>query len=92
MQKYHGVSPECSRDLEARDPMRAQFLRDNDVRPGCFGALDPDGEMYFSWRPCECCGETLGGDRIEYGFATVDGARFNAEICADCVYALEYGF
>jgi hypothetical protein len=22
-------------------------------------------EFFFSWRPCQCCGDTLGGNRLE---------------------------
>lgn len=52
-----------------------------------------DYEEYFSWKPCDCCGDTLGGNRI-------DCNSYNPElreivgpyrICTDCYYYAEYG-
>lgn len=35
------------------------------------GCCDPDGDPYwFSWSPCEWCGETLGGDRMHAAIET----------------------
>ena len=50
-----------------------------------------DGEPWFSWKPCECCGCTLGGSR-EYLFAR-DTAQEICQftICEDCVYYVNYG-
>jgi hypothetical protein len=53
---------------------------------GEHGDVDP----WFSWRPCECCGCTLGGNR-EYMWAWSGETRVQFEICEDCVYYLEYG-
>lgn len=50
-------------------------------------------EPYFSWRPCDCCKRTLGGNRYDAnGYNPVtkevqDGYR----ICEDCMYYAEYG-
>lgn len=52
---------------------------------------EPGFEPYFSWRPCECCGSHLGGDREDYTFATNDNQIIEASICVDCVYYLAYG-
>lgn len=52
-----------------------------------------NNEPYFSWRPCDCCGCHLGGNRYDcngYNPATKevqDGYR----VCEDCVYFVEYG-
>ena len=36
--------------------------------PDC---CDPDGDRYwFSWQPCEWCGDTLGGDRMHAAIET----------------------
>jgi hypothetical protein len=50
-----------------------------------------DGEPWFSWRPCEMCGCTLGGNR-EYLFARdVNREICQFTICEDCVYYVNYG-
>jgi hypothetical protein len=51
--------------------------------------LDP----YFSWRGCECCKSSLGGDRYDcHGYnreeETIQGPY---SICIDCIYYNEYG-
>jgi hypothetical protein len=50
-------------------------------------------EPYFSWRPCECCGSHLGGDRYDCdGFSTKSGqAEGPFSVCQDCMYYAEYG-
>ncbi len=49
-------------------------------------------ESYFSWEPCEVCGTTLGGDRIEANGWNSDTEEVeNYEICTDCEYYIEYG-
>jgi hypothetical protein len=58
-----------------------------DTKPEDEGG-NPD--PWFSWRPCECCGSPLGGNR-EYLFAWSGKTRVQFEICEDCVYYLEYG-
>ncbi len=51
-----------------------------------------DAESSFSWRQCECCGSTLGGDRYECtGYHSTSGDVFEYEVCSDCVYYAEYG-
>lgn len=52
-------------------------------------------EPHFSWRPCDCCGGTLGGDRQDViAWATdSDGNKVLREysVCVDCEYYAEYG-
>lgn len=50
-------------------------------------------EPYFSWRACECCKTTLGGDRYTCnGFnPTTKEIQEYEFICEDCVYYSEYG-
>lgn len=70
----------------------ASFLRRNHVKDGCQGPKNFQQEPYFSWRPCECCGSPLGGNREDYLFATIESPdAFEASICADCVHYLAYG-
>lgn len=74
----------------------ARFLKDNHVKPGCYGNVDSENpEAFFSWRKCECCGSKLGGNRETYNFAHIDSSgldnTFTADICEDCVYYLAYG-
>lgn len=50
-------------------------------------------EPYFSWRACECCKSTLGGDRYDcngYNPTTKEVQDYEF-ICEDCVYFAEYG-
>lgn len=68
----------------------AKFLDSNNVKPGCHSA-NGECESFFSWRSCECCGNTKGGTREEYSFATNNGGIFVAEICLDCIQYLTYG-
>lgn len=55
--------------------------------------LSSKGEPYFSWSSCNCCGNTLGGDRYDcdgYNRATKEVEEYD-NICTDCVYFVEYG-
>jgi hypothetical protein len=50
-------------------------------------------EPYFSWRPCQCCGTHLGGNRYDcngYNSKTKEVEDYEF-ICEDCVYYAEYG-
>lgn len=73
----------------------ADFLTRENCKAGCNSPCmteDGDHQAFFSWRPCECCGSPLGGDREEYEFARNDAEpNFTAKICMDCVYYLVYG-
>jgi hypothetical protein len=55
--------------------------------------LSSEGEPFFSWSSCQCCGTRLGGDRYEcngYNEQTKEVEEYN-RICSDCVYYAEYG-
>ena len=50
-------------------------------------------EPYFSWQPCDCCGGSLGGNRVDtHGYnpttKTIQGPYL---ICEDCQYYVAYG-
>jgi hypothetical protein len=49
------------------------------------------GDPYFSWHPCECCGGTLGGNRIDVLANCGDSEVREYAICEDCYYFAEYG-
>jgi hypothetical protein len=70
----------------------ADFLKRNNVKPGCHSPKNAGAGPHFSWRACECCGSSLGGDRETYTFAMdyTSGETFDANICTDCVYYLAY--
>ena len=49
-------------------------------------------EPYFSWRSCECCGRSLGGDRFDMsGVHKESGEVFDYAVCTDCRYYVTYG-
>jgi len=59
----------------------------------CVATEDGMVEPSFSWRACECCKTTLGGDRYEcngYNPTTKEVQDYEF-ICGDCVYFVEYG-
>lgn len=69
----------------------AAFHRQNDLRPGLSGPASDRQEPFFSWRPCDCCGSKLGGNRETYLFSGESHGPLEADICADCVHYLAYG-
>ena len=49
-------------------------------------------EPFFSWRPCDCCGTSLGGNREHAtGWNPTKKQVQEYTICEDCVYYAEYG-
>jgi len=51
-------------------------------------------EASFSWSPCDCCGSSLGGDRLPaHGFAEVSGRDIllHMSACVDCAAYLANG-
>lgn len=50
-------------------------------------------EAFFSWRPCDCCGAHLGGDRYRAsGYNRKENrVQVYEEVCTDCIYYAEYG-
>lgn len=49
------------------------------------------GEPWFSWRACEVCGSTLGGDRQAVHALDANNEMVHMNACVDCVYFIEYG-
>lgn len=58
--------------------------------PDC-GDEGCDGGSGFSWRPCECCGSTLGGERYPAHGVAKDDTVIHFDICTDCLFYLAYG-
>ena len=59
----------------------------NTYLEGIYNLSPTAAESYFSWYPCKCCGNTLGGDR--YDFIGRMGKAHDSEIielscCVDC--------
>jgi hypothetical protein len=53
---------------------------------------EPDAEPFFTWRPCECCGTPLGGNREKasgYNRTTKEVQTYT--VCTDCIYYAAYG-
>lgn len=49
-------------------------------------------EGSFCWRPCDCCGRALGGDRYHAnGYSAHYGEAYCYSVCGDCIYYAEYG-
>lgn len=55
---------------------------------------DENQEPHFSWRHCDCCGTTLGGNRYDCnGYnQTTEEIQDGYVVCEDCVYYAEYGW
>jgi len=63
---------------------------DYSVCPHCGAGIDYDD--HFSWSPCECCGSTLGGNRVHCaGYHPENRQIVCYDVCVDCEYYAEYG-
>lgn len=65
------------------------FLASIEAKPGLCSPVNHNDEPSFSWSPCDCCDDELGGNREHYRFATQKGFT-EAFICPNCVYFLTY--
>ena len=53
---------------------------------------DETNEPFFSWRPCECCGRSLGGNRETCsGYNPETDEIYEYDVCINCIYYAEYG-
>ena len=65
---------------------------DDEACSACEGEGVIREDPWFSWRPCECCGSYLGGNREHLNaMHKPTGKAVQYVICIDCVYYLEYG-
>ena len=55
--------------------------------------IKQDWEPYFTWRNCNCCSRSLGGDRVECNSFNNKTKKIvgTYEVCMDCYYYAEYG-
>jgi len=71
-----------------------RFFKDNDLNNLTRKhdeETEESAEEYFSWQSCDCCGTTLGGNRIEADGYSEKNGIMEFEICTDCEYFAEYG-
>jgi len=76
-------------EYEVYEKSVADFLK----REGLANLSSKSSEPFFSWHACECCGDTLGGNREEangYNPTTKEVQDYEF-ICEDCIYYVEYG-
>ena len=61
--------------------------------PGCEDCDDNPGaeSPSFSWRRCEACGSSPGGDRHPAHGVDANGDIVHLRVCVDCLYFLNYG-
>jgi hypothetical protein len=76
---------------EYEKAVKAFHERNKLVWPSLCSPVDHEASPYFSWKPCECCGRKLGGDREDYNFVPESGELVKASICTDCIYYAAYG-
>lgn len=65
---------------------------DDDRCPKCGEDKECVDEPFFSWRPCDCCGSSLGGNREHAtGYNREKDEIREYTVCEDCIYYAEYG-
>lgn len=65
---FADTNGELPEDEERAQEIEEGFERlgdEGDIFPN-FGSEDESGYREFSWTPCDCCGDTLGGSRYRY--------------------------
>jgi hypothetical protein len=70
-----------------------QAVADFFEHEGIANLSSTSSEPFFFWRPCQCCGTALGGNREEangYNPTTQEVQDYDC-ICTDCIYYAEYG-
>jgi hypothetical protein len=76
----HIRCPECGGDW------------DEETCPDCGADRECCDEPFFSWRRCDCCGTSLGGNREHatgYNPTTKEIQEYT--VCEDCIYYAAYG-
>lgn len=60
---------------------------------GLVVSVDSDADSYFSWHRCESCGSTLGGDRHEVSWFSMDdhAVTGSGSVCTDCAHYIANG-
>lgn len=84
------LSSGCVRCPECSGHPEMNFDGDYPACPDC-GFTDA-GVAFFSWRWCDCCKTSLGGNRYHSsGYHREKKEIYEYVICEDCVYYAEYG-
>ena len=60
-----GELPEDEERAEEVEAGLERLADEGDIFPN-FGSEEGEGYDEFSWSPCDCCGDTLGGSRYRY--------------------------
>jgi hypothetical protein len=77
----HITCPDCNIEFD-----------DAGICPECGADREIVNEPFFSWRPCDCCGRPLGGDREHAtGWNATTEEIQEYTVCTDCIYYAEYG-
>lgn len=81
-----GTCPGCDECRSALGFATTEELRD------AWARCEADTEPSFSWRACDVCGTSLGGDREVWHALDADNAILHFDsCCTDCVQYLAYG-
>ena len=84
---------ETTSDYREYEMRVRDFFRDEGIT-NLSTKADEEGntEASFSWRRCDCCHRSLGGDRYECsGWNPTAQQIQEYSVCQDCVYYAEYG-
>jgi hypothetical protein len=77
----HHECPDCKQPFD-----------DAGICPECHADRECLDEASFSWGRCDCCGTTLGGDRLHAtGYNPTTREIYEYSICTDCDYYSAYG-
>lgn len=73
-------------DFLEREGLNCLSYDSDEYEEGCV-------EPHFSWSSCDCCGDSLGGNRTDCsGYnPTTKEVQKGYSVCDDCIYYLEYG-
>ncbi len=80
-----GICPGCE---TCRDELGYDSLAELEI---AWENGEAPNEPHFSWRPCECCGSHLGGDREPAHGIDENGDIVHFSVCVDCVLYLANG-
>ena len=96
-QEYSGgINPGLTHKCETcYESWRYVFCTMGETPPSLIEQAISDGtisdEGGLSWRPCETCGSTLGGNRFAAHGLTDKGDIIHYDICVDCLMYLANG-
>lgn len=71
-----------------------QWSSDGEYCLKCSETSESQNEPWFSWTPCDCCGDPQGGNRHHASGWNTEKRDRNTQwfvICETCAYYVEYG-